>query len=218
MLTYIHTHCFVHQTRLLCIYIYTHTSIHKCIYMYTHPCIRTPYIYIYMHSYSHTHAAGGCRSTGRRVVDTRVLRRGGGRHASVLSSSSLVPPMAARPPLIPLLPLGSSGSLWAVQASVWRPLRKLVPDQWKQWPVQPFKTFPSSPSITHIYNRETPMRRSASYLRARYSSQIIASSLLPTTPVHPIFPSNRPSPVRSECVGSRKSERPTVALTTHTCD
>ena len=65
------------------------------------------------------------------------------------------------------------------------------------------------------------MRRPASYLRARYSSQIIASPLLPTPPAHPIFPSNRPSPVLSERVGSRRSEpsqRPTVALTTDTCD
>ena len=50
------------------------------------------------------------------------------------------------------------------------------------------------------------MRRPASYLRARYSSQIIASPLLPTTPARPIFLSNRPSPVLSERVGSRRSE------------
>ena len=108
---------------------YIHTYIHKCMYMYTHPCICTPYIYTCIHTHIHTLRGDAApRDVASSIPEFCGV---GGRHASFFPSSSLGPPMAARPPLIPLLPLGSSGSLWAVQASVWRPLRKFVPNQWK---------------------------------------------------------------------------------------
>ena len=186
--------------------------------MYTHSCIRTPYIYIHTCIHTHIHTLRGDAAPRDVASSIPEFCGAGGRHASFLPSSSLGPPMAARPPLIPLLPLGSSGSHWAVQASVWRPLRKFPMDV-----VASAAPFPR-PHLLHTYTTERPLcsglRRTCG--RATSSSQIIASSLLPTSPVHPIFPSNRPSPVRSERLGSRSEPFPNACychgLTTGTCD